>query len=60
MECAQIQITGGGSTVPATVSFPGAYKGVYTHSIKLCYSFLTHRRQELTQVFNSPLKGFQI
>jgi len=27
MECAQIQITGGGSTVPATVSFPGAYKG---------------------------------
>ncbi|KAJ6579682.1 glycoside hydrolase family 61 protein I [Mycena vulgaris] len=27
MECAQIQITGGGSTSPATVSFPGAYKG---------------------------------
>ncbi|KAF8967130.1 glycoside hydrolase family 61 protein I [Flammula alnicola] len=26
MECAQIQITGGGSTSPATVSFPGAYK----------------------------------
>ncbi|KAI0352661.1 hypothetical protein OH77DRAFT_1497889 [Trametes cingulata] len=27
MECAQLQITGGGSTKPATVSFPGAYKG---------------------------------
>ncbi|KAG6907062.1 hypothetical protein DXG01_010708 [Tephrocybe rancida] len=27
MECAQIQITGGGSTVPPTVSFPGAYAG---------------------------------
>ncbi|KAF5382565.1 hypothetical protein D9615_002884 [Tricholomella constricta] len=27
MECAQLQITGGGSTSPATVSFPGAYKG---------------------------------
>ncbi|KAF5369396.1 hypothetical protein D9758_002798 [Tetrapyrgos nigripes] len=28
MECAQIQITGGGSTTPTnTVSFPGAYKG---------------------------------
>ncbi|KAL0070346.1 hypothetical protein AAF712_002534 [Marasmius tenuissimus] len=27
MECAQINVTGGGSTSPATVSFPGAYKG---------------------------------
>ncbi|KAG8965121.1 hypothetical protein FRC00_010457 [Tulasnella sp. 408] len=27
MECAQINITGGGSANPATVSFPGAYKG---------------------------------
>ncbi|KAF5315151.1 hypothetical protein D9619_007055 [Psilocybe cf. subviscida] len=27
MECAQLSITGGGSTSPATVSFPGAYKG---------------------------------
>ncbi|KDQ53033.1 glycoside hydrolase family 61 protein [Jaapia argillacea MUCL 33604] len=27
MECAQINITGGGSTSPATVSFPGAYQG---------------------------------
>ncbi|KAH9846115.1 glycosyl hydrolase family 61-domain-containing protein [Lenzites betulinus] len=27
MECAQLQITGGGSTQPATVSFPGAYAG---------------------------------
>lgn len=27
MECAQLQITGGGSANPATVSFPGAYKG---------------------------------
>ncbi|KAF9488395.1 hypothetical protein BDN71DRAFT_1593991 [Pleurotus eryngii] len=27
MECAQLQITGGGNTLPATVSFPGAYKG---------------------------------
>ncbi|KAK0464518.1 glycoside hydrolase family 61 protein I [Desarmillaria tabescens] len=27
MECAQLQITGGGSTSPATVSFPGAYQG---------------------------------
>jgi len=25
MECAQIQVTGGGSASPATVSFPGAY-----------------------------------
>lgn len=27
MECAQLQVTGGGSTKPATVSFPGAYSG---------------------------------
>ncbi|TCD61619.1 hypothetical protein EIP91_008163 [Steccherinum ochraceum] len=27
MECAQLQITGGGNTSPATVSFPGAYAG---------------------------------
>ncbi|KAF2125439.1 lytic polysaccharide monooxygenase [Dothidotthia symphoricarpi CBS 119687] len=27
MECAQINVTGGGSAAPATVSFPGAYKG---------------------------------
>ncbi|GJE95942.1 glycoside hydrolase family 61 protein [Phanerochaete sordida] len=27
LECAQLQITGGGSTQPATVSFPGAYAG---------------------------------
>ncbi|GLB39541.1 putative glycoside hydrolase family 61 [Lyophyllum shimeji] len=27
MECAQLQVTGGGSASPATVSFPGAYKG---------------------------------
>jgi len=27
MECAQINITGGGSTQPATVSLPGAYHG---------------------------------
>ena len=27
MECAQLQVTGGGSANPATVSFPGAYKG---------------------------------
>ncbi|KAG6848657.1 hypothetical protein H0H93_015127 [Arthromyces matolae] len=27
MECAQLQITGGGSASPATVSFPGAYAG---------------------------------
>ncbi|KAG9002019.1 hypothetical protein FRB94_004169 [Tulasnella sp. JGI-2019a] len=27
MECAQINVTGGGSTSPATVSFPGAYAG---------------------------------
>ncbi|KAJ7062755.1 glycosyl hydrolase family 61-domain-containing protein [Mycena amicta] len=27
MECAQLTITGGGSTQPATVSFPGAYHG---------------------------------
>ena len=27
MECAQLNITGGGSTQPSTVSFPGAYAG---------------------------------
>ncbi|KAF2650497.1 lytic polysaccharide monooxygenase [Lophiostoma macrostomum CBS 122681] len=27
MECAQLNVTGGGSTNPPTVSFPGAYKG---------------------------------
>ncbi|EEB92275.1 hypothetical protein MPER_09241 [Moniliophthora perniciosa FA553] len=27
MECAQLEITGGGSASPATVSFPGAYAG---------------------------------
>ncbi|EIM85306.1 glycoside hydrolase [Stereum hirsutum FP-91666 SS1] len=27
LECAQLQITGGGSASPATVSFPGAYAG---------------------------------
>jgi hypothetical protein len=29
MECAQVKITGGGSAKPATVSFPGAYAGLY-------------------------------
>ncbi|THH28705.1 hypothetical protein EUX98_g5485 [Antrodiella citrinella] len=27
MECGQLSVTGGGSTTPATVSFPGAYSG---------------------------------
>lgn len=27
MECAQLEITGGGNTSPETVSFPGAYAG---------------------------------
>ena len=27
MECAQLNIVGGGNASPATVSFPGAYKG---------------------------------
>lgn len=27
MECAQLNVTGGGSASPPTVSFPGAYKG---------------------------------
>ncbi|KAJ4993477.1 glycosyl hydrolase family 61 [Stagonosporopsis vannaccii] len=27
MECAQINVTGGGTATPSTVSFPGAYKG---------------------------------
>jgi hypothetical protein len=27
LECAQINVTGGGTKVPAGVSFPGAYKG---------------------------------
>ena len=27
MECAQLQISGGGSKQPATVNFPGAYSG---------------------------------
>ncbi|KAK7681569.1 hypothetical protein QCA50_015302 [Cerrena zonata] len=27
MECAQLKVTGGGNTSPATVSFPGAYAG---------------------------------
>ncbi|KAG6844437.1 hypothetical protein H0H87_006978 [Tephrocybe sp. NHM501043] len=31
MECAQLQITGGGSTVPSTVSFPGAYAGMWQY-----------------------------
>lgn len=29
MECAQLQVTGGGNASPATVSFPGAYKGTH-------------------------------
>ena len=27
MSCAQIEVTGGGNTKPATVNFPGAYTG---------------------------------
>lgn len=27
MECAQLQVTGGGDATPSTVSFPGAYNG---------------------------------
>jgi len=27
MECAQLNVTGGGNATPSTVSFPGAYKG---------------------------------
>lgn len=32
LECAQLAITGGGSKSPATVSFPGAYKGTSSSS----------------------------
>lgn len=32
MECAQLKITGGGSTSPATVSFPGAYAGQHYYT----------------------------
>ncbi|KAJ6448690.1 glycoside hydrolase family 61 protein I [Mycena sanguinolenta] len=43
MECAQIQITGGGSTSPATVSFPGAYKGTDPGiTVNIYYPLLTN------------------
>jgi len=42
VECAQIQITGGGSTSPATVSFPGAYKGTDPGiTVNIYYPLLT-------------------
>lgn len=42
MECAQLRITGGGSTTPNTVSFPGAYSGMYT--LNNLRADLTHSR----------------
>ncbi|KAJ6473115.1 glycoside hydrolase family 61 protein I, partial [Mycena sanguinolenta] len=43
MECAQIEITGGGSTSPATVSFPGAYKGTDPGiTVNIYYPLLTN------------------
>ncbi|KAH8799256.1 glycoside hydrolase family 61 protein [Flagelloscypha sp. PMI_526] len=43
MECAQLQITGGGSTSPATVSFPGAYKGTDPGiTVNIYYPVLTN------------------
>ncbi|KAF8169008.1 glycosyl hydrolase family 61-domain-containing protein [Mycena galopus ATCC 62051] len=43
MECAQIAITGGGSTSPATVSFPGAYAGTDPGiTVNIYYPLLTN------------------
>ncbi|KAF7333018.1 Glycosyl hydrolase, family 61, 9 [Mycena venus] len=43
MECAQIQITGGGSTSPPTVSFPGAYQGTDPGiTVNIYYPLLTN------------------
>ncbi|KAF7984314.1 hypothetical protein HWV62_15297 [Athelia sp. TMB] len=43
MECAQINVTGGGSKVPATVSFPGAYKSTDPGvTVDIYYPLLTN------------------
>ncbi|KAJ7039343.1 glycosyl hydrolase family 61-domain-containing protein [Mycena alexandri] len=43
MECAQLKITGGGSTSPATVSFPGAYAGTDPGiTVNIYYPLLTN------------------
>ncbi|KAH8813896.1 glycoside hydrolase [Flagelloscypha sp. PMI_526] len=43
MECAQIEVTGGGSTSPATVSFPGAYKSTDPGiTVNIYYPVLTN------------------
>lgn len=33
MSCAQIEVTGGGTAKPATVSFPGAYTCEYQDTV---------------------------
>ncbi|KAF9023789.1 hypothetical protein BDZ89DRAFT_1057330 [Hymenopellis radicata] len=44
MECAQIEITGGGGTSPSPVSFPGAYASmlVFPTILMLCTSWISH------------------
>ncbi|KAK7001675.1 CBM1 domain-containing protein [Favolaschia claudopus] len=58
MECAQIQITGGGSTQPATVSFPGAYKGTDPGiTVNIYYPLLTNYTIPGPPVFSCAANG---
>ncbi|KAF7310251.1 CBM1 domain-containing protein [Mycena indigotica] len=55
MECAQLSITGGGSTQPATVSFPGAYKGSDPGiTTNIYYPLLTNYTVPGPPVFTCP------
>ncbi|KAG8904887.1 hypothetical protein FRC01_008565 [Tulasnella sp. 417] len=58
MECAQINITGGGSVQPSTVSFPGAYHGTDPGvKINIYYPAVTNYTIPGPAVFTCPGSG---
>ena len=60
MECAQLDISGGGSAQPATVSFPGAYAGSDPGITINIYQTLTNYTIPGTYFYSSSLPSSSI
>ncbi|KAG6810318.1 hypothetical protein H0H92_012432 [Tricholoma furcatifolium] len=59
MECAQLEITGGGNASPATVSFPGAYASTDPGiTINIYYPTLTNYTIPGPAVFTCPVAEY--
>lgn len=65
MECAQLEITGGGSTTPSGVSFPGAYKGSDPGKKYFSYESIAilinvHKTGITVNIYYPPLTSYTI